>query len=103
MLSTALPTLQVEIQNSLQQALTQAQMIFTIPSDDSVGSSMTKYQQQLATQYANVAASIAAPLLAKAIHNYVMQIGITAVPKTLAIPGIGPVTGAINITDFKIS
>lgn len=102
MLSAALPTLQVDIQNSLQQAFSEAQMMFCMPGDDALGVSMTKYQKQLSVQYANIVSSIAAPLLAKAIHNYVMQIGITANPTALVSAG-GPVTGAITPLDFKIS
>ena len=40
--------------------------------------------------------------LAEAIYNFVMEIGIFAAPKSLSSPG-GPVTGVINMVDFKIS
>ena len=52
--------------------------------------------------YAKKAAEKASQPLAEAIYNFVMEIGILAVPKSLTAPN-GPVSGVINMVDFKVS
>lgn len=103
MLSDAKPELEQEICDALRKALYEAQMIFFQESDNATANSaMKKHMIELSMKFSDKAATEAAPKIANAIYDFVKSIGITAVPKTLVSPS-GPVTGSINITDFKIN
>ena len=91
MLTTALPVLQTEIQLTLQEAFQKA-MLKTFPH--AMGPDDKAVAMEIATKFATEAANTAAPRLALAINNFVMQADITGSPLGL-ITAVGPVTGAI--------
>ena len=87
MLSAALPTLQTEIQLALFDALYNGfKQTFTYGPGE-VG-------EEIATKFANKVSTSAAPKIASAINNFVMQADITGSPLGLISP-VGPVSGAV--------
>lgn len=87
MLSTALPTLQTELQMAIMDAMKQGfRATFTYgPGEEG---------DEIATKFAQKVSTILSPKLAQAINNFVMQADITGSPLGLISP-VGPVTGAV--------
>jgi len=104
MLKSALPKLQGDIEKILIDSLYEAQMsVFKANgSEPVIDTYCNTTLQESAMSYAKKAAEKASQPLAEAIYNFVMEIGILAVPKSLTAPN-GPVSGVINMVDFKVS
>lgn len=104
MLKSALPKLQSNIEKILTESLYEAQMTsFKASGQESIIDNFCNNAiKEAAMEYAKKASEKASKPLAEAIYDFVMEIGIIAVPKSLTSPA-GPVSGVINMADFKIS
>lgn len=103
MLSDAKKPLEDAIYEALKNALYEAYMS-QINEDGNANllDAMKNHMSKASMNFSEKAASEAAPKIADAIYDFVKAIGITATPTTLMSPS-GPVTGAINPTDFQIN
>lgn len=109
MLKTALPTLESDLYNIIQEASYNAFMTTQIASSyasDSVSTRMDSELTQAATNFSVMFAETAAEPMADAIYRFVLEIGIVGTPSgsliSTSIKTPSPVTGSMPMSDFAI-